>query len=82
MAGGHVWWGVDICARGHVWWGGTCMAGKTATAVGGTYLTGMHYAIMKWVLYPIVLAMAMDKMGLMETSEGIHIAVTQAGNYW
>ena len=32
---------------GHVWWGGmrdkgSCMAGETATAAGGTHPSGMH----------------------------------------
>ena len=56
VAGGHVWQGAcvvggihgrgyawqGVCvAGGHAWWG-VCMAGDTATAVDGTYPTGMH----------------------------------------
>ena len=32
----------------------------------------------KWVLHLIVMAMAIEKMGLMATSEGVHIALTIA----
>ena len=34
--------------------------------------------IMKWVLYAIVMTTAKGKMGLMPTSEDVHIAVTTA----
>ena len=30
----------------------------------------------KWVLHPIVMAMAMEKMGIMETGGGVHIAMS------
>ena len=33
---------------------------------------------MKWVLYPIVTKMAMEKMGVMETDGGVHtVTVTE-----
>ena len=47
VVGGHVWWGV--CVVGGMCGGGirgrgrqTCVAGETATAVGGLHPTGMH----------------------------------------
>ena len=51
--GGHVWKG-GVHGRGHAWWGAcmaggvcgrgwcVCVAGETATAVGGTHPAGMH----------------------------------------
>ena len=41
--GGHVWPGGGGCAwpEDHAWQG-VCVAGETATAVGGAHPTGMH----------------------------------------
>ena len=48
MAGGHAWWWGGACVVG----GGACMAGDTATALGGTHPTGMHSCILGLRLLP------------------------------
>ena len=41
---GYAWQGGACMSLGHVWQG-ACVAGETATAVGGTHPTGMHSCI-------------------------------------
>ena len=47
----HAWEGVSMVGgmRGLGW--GTCVAGETATAVGGTHPTGMHSCFHKFLIH-------------------------------
>ena len=55
MAGGHVWWGACVTGEGHAWQG-VCVAGEMATAVDGTYPTGMHSCSLIFLAFALAFA--------------------------